>query len=40
MLHVTTPEVYGSTDEGWIKEDNNLRQVLHMLSAEPLVIYI
>ena len=22
-LHVTTPEVYGSTDGGWIKENNN-----------------
>jgi len=22
-LHVTTPEVYGSTDEGWIRENNN-----------------
>ena len=21
-IHITTPEVYGSTDEGWIKEDN------------------
>ena len=30
-LHVTTPEVYGSTDSGWIKEISISLQALHML---------
>ena len=30
-VHVTTPEVYGSTDGGWIKKIGTLHRVLLML---------
>ena len=37
-VHVTTPEVYGSTD-GWLKESYDFRRARHMLPLGLLVIY-